>query len=120
MKGHDYGFEYKDRYARDCLFDISVSEGKRIVSYMIAGRANCRLSLLQPQLLFNCVFDGAVVLLLRSIRVPGLVGFSGVQQCYRKKGEEQGKGSGRLRAGMPYADEELHNVLSNPPRERTV
>ena len=116
MKGHDYGFEYTDRYARDCLFDISVSEGKRIVSYMIAGRANCRLSLLQPQLLFNCVFDGAVVLLLRSRRGR----FSGVQQCYRKKGEEQGKGSGRLRAGMPYADEELHNVLSNPPRERTV
>lgn len=97
---------------------------------MIARRSNRRLSLLQPQLLFNCVFDGAVVLLLRSRRSPGLgslgfqdapkdstkkelrkwlarwngsvkkgPGFHGVQQSYRKKGEEQGKGSGRLRCG---------------------
>lgn len=134
MKGHEASNIKIDMCGRrgneDCLFFFSVSEGQRIVSYMIARRSNRRLSLLQPQLLFNCVFDGAVVLLLRSRRSPGLgslgfqdapkdstkkelrkwlarwngsvkkgPGFHGVQQSYRKKGEEQGKGSGRLRCG---------------------
>ncbi len=78
------------RSNEDCLFDISVSEGKRIVSYMIAGRANCRLSLLQPQLLFNCVFDGAVVLLLRSRRGPGL-GSLGFNNAIERRGKSRVK-----------------------------
>lgn len=96
MKGHEASNIKIDMCGRrgneDCLFLISVnlpyySTGQTRVCYMIARRSNRRLSLLQPQLLFNCVFDGAVVLLLRSRRSPGLgsMGFQDAPKDSTKK-----------------------------------
>lgn len=67
---------------KDCLFYMSVSEGQRIASYMIAGRANRGRYAPAPAPV-NCVFDGAVVLLLRSRRGPGLgsLGFQDAPGC---------------------------------------